>query len=266
MYEYFKGDRKKCSFLYLKPHSSKYSCFKLSLFFVFFFLLDQLKLNSGAWEDPLPLSQTPPVHSFRIRQSQPFSSIRRSRVKAFQNYFTEELSNTQRLEETVYARSISADDNWCNERATDHNISSDAEEDDKKSLSSITSANIRNNHLRSTFYKAKQRLSFDKWRHTNSNNSSHNTSANSMIMQPQHDSSLSPGETTSVGRLSRWFSIRRGSTHQYDFGALRDNERRASSVDLEDNSKKCPLTVNGYKMPLLPEVNFYLIFMFTTLK
>lgn len=158
----------------------------------------------------------------------------------------------------MYARTISADESWCSERATDHDLSSDADDDDKRSISSITSTNTRNSHLRSTFNKARQHLSFDKWRHSNGSNASHNTSASSMIMpSQQHDSTLSPGESTPGGRLSRWFSIRRGSAHHYDFGGAKEGGRdsRASSVEADDKSKQVPLTVNGYKMPLLPEVS-----------
>lgn len=158
----------------------------------------------------------------------------------------------------MYARTVSADESWCSERANDHDLSSDGEDEDKKSISSLTSTNVRNSHLRSTFNKARQHLSFDKWRHSNGSNGSNNTSANSMIMpSQQHESSLSPGESSPAGRLSRWFSIRRGSTHQYDFGGAKDHGRdgRASSVDIDDKSKNLiPLTVNGHMMPLLPEV------------
>lgn len=237
---------------------------------------DEPKLNSGSWEDPLPLSHAT-KHSysftaFAARRTEPFSSIRRGKINTFQyspfaaaaaNGLTVSAAhNRRRLEQTVYARTISADESWCSERNNGHehdHLSSDGEDDDKKSISSITSTSTRNSHLRSTLHKARQHLSFDKWRNSlNSSNS--NSSANTTMMTTHpHESSLSPGESTPGGRLSRWFSIRRGSAHQYDFGGSgggKENGRdsRASSIEADDRTKQIPVTINGHKMPLLPEV------------
>lgn len=85
-----------------------------------------------------------------------------------------------------------------------------------------------------------------------------------MSSQTSHDAT-SPGESP-AGRLSRWFSIRRGSTHQYDVGGKDVRDGRANSVECEDKTfnpqqqqqqQSTPKTTNAdVKMPLLPEV-FY---------
>lgn len=209
------------------------------------------------------------MHTIGSRRSEPFSSVRGTSSNssgghagklginlhlnypfASSNGFAQR-QNRRRLEHTPYARTISVEDSWCSERSSEHDLSSDGEDEDKKSITSITSISLRNSHLRSTLNKAKQHLSFDKWR---SNASGNNTSANSMMMPGQQNEILSPGESTPGGRLSRWFSIRRGSTQQYDFGGKDGRDSRASSCEIEDKAKQVPATVNGHKMPLLPEV------------
>ncbi|XP_066590012.1 rho guanine nucleotide exchange factor 10 isoform X2 [Prorops nasuta] len=87
-------------------------------------------------------------------------------------------------------QSARSEDSWCS--ASDHDLSSDDESE--KSNISIKS----NCQLRNTLHKA--RTLCDKWR-------SQNMRVNS------NDPAESPGNH---GRLSRWFSIRRGSTQQYD--------------------------------------------------
>lgn len=92
-----------------------------------------------------------------------------------------------------------------------------------------------NGQLRNTLNKA--RTLCDKWR------SSGGASANNRLSL---DSSL-PGDTSpqSQGRLSRWFSIRRGNNHQYDI----------ENVDQRTQQ-------NPNKMPQLPEVseiNFFFL-------
>lgn len=166
------------------------------------------------------------------------------------NTLQHNFKNRKRLEHTPSSRTVSSDEGWCSERGgSEHDFSSDGEEEDKKSISSLSSVNIRNSHLRSTLNKAKQHLSFDKWR-----------SASNNSMPSQQPEILSPGESTPGGRLSRWFSIRRGSAHQYDFGASKNSGRdsRASSIESDEKSKQSSnlngTTINGYKMPLLPEV------------
>ncbi|XP_031840329.1 rho guanine nucleotide exchange factor 10-like protein isoform X1 [Nomia melanderi] len=87
-------------------------------------------------------------------------------------------------------QSARSEDSWCS--ASDHDLSSDDESE--KSNISIKS----NCQLRSTLHKA--RTLCDKWRSQN--------------MRVNNTDPLdSPGNH---GRLSRWFSIRRGSTQQYD--------------------------------------------------
>lgn len=64
-------------------------------------------------------------------------------------------------------------------------------------------------------------MSFDKWRNGNNRNS---TGEGNGVMPSQHsqETITTPGESPG-GRLSRWFSIRRGSTHQYEVGGNRNS-------------------------------------------
>ncbi|XP_012244290.1 rho guanine nucleotide exchange factor 10-like protein isoform X2 [Bombus vosnesenskii] len=87
-------------------------------------------------------------------------------------------------------QSARSEDSWCS--ASDHDLSSDDESE--KSNISIKS----NCQLRNTLHKA--RTLCDKWRPQN-------------MRVNNADPLDSPGNH---GRLSRWFSIRRGSTQQYD--------------------------------------------------
>ncbi|XP_020300561.1 rho guanine nucleotide exchange factor 10 isoform X2 [Pseudomyrmex gracilis] len=86
--------------------------------------------------------------------------------------------------------SARSEDSWCS--ASDHDLSSD-DESEKSNISLKSNCQLRN-----TLHKA--RTLCDKWRFQN-------IPANNM------DVMESPGNQ---GRLSRWFSIRRGSTHHYD--------------------------------------------------
>ncbi|XP_046596842.1 rho guanine nucleotide exchange factor 10-like protein isoform X1 [Neodiprion lecontei] len=98
------------------------------------------------------------------------------------------LEATRSTQSTQSARS---EDSWCS--ASDHDLSSDDESE--KSNISIKS----NGQLRNTLHKA--RTLCDKWR-----------SQNLRVNNPPE-----PLESpNNQGRLSRWFSIRRGSTNQYD--------------------------------------------------
>ncbi|CRK89815.1 CLUMA_CG003480, isoform A [Clunio marinus] len=142
----------------------------------------------------------------------------------------------KKLEHTPSARStVSSEDSWCPSEDHDNDdISSYNDEDDNlsdRSTSLISAA--RNSQLRLTFNKAKQHLSFDKWR----NNSS---------TMPSTNSQESPGEPLS--RLSRWFSIRRGS-HQYDLNSSNNSQNRSGSIEKENDEK----FANGKKMPQLQE-------------
>ncbi|XP_055389852.1 uncharacterized protein LOC129618855 [Condylostylus longicornis] len=295
--------------------------------------------------------------------------------------------NHKKLEHTPSARTVnSSDGSWCSERDENDITSEDDDlihEEDELDLDNLsdrsstlsakvtaaiitTAANAqqlqqqqqhhhqpqRNSQLRSTFNKAKQHLSFDKWRTsvggggnnninqtTNSANTSpihlqqqlqqqqqqqqqqlknqdqqqqqsqqqqqtssphsqnsplltgdcggspSSTSSNNSIQTTMptaattthhpHSDTTTPGETPG-GRLSRWFSIRRGSTHQYDIGG-RDGRHSSSSnnsVDTTDTVSLCNFpgtndnrhsenispkgTLNsstslGVKMPQLPE-------------
>lgn len=139
-------------------------------------------------------------------------------------------------------------------------------------MSSLSAGNQRNSQLRSTFNKAKQHLSFDKWRTaaigstTGSASASvaasgqspatesSSSSSNNMILRrasactmasggatgvgpgggSQREDATTPGESPG-GRLSRWFSIRRGSSHQYDVGGRDGRHSTASSFDTPDS-------------------------------
>ncbi|XP_055305474.1 rho guanine nucleotide exchange factor 10-like protein isoform X2 [Sitodiplosis mosellana] len=247
-------------------------------------LLYEPKLNSGAWEDPLPISNAAKsnnnhLHSAGSRRSEPFPALRLSNklntnplssvaaaaaaAASLQNgnytlnTIHQNFKNRKRLEHTPSSRTVSSDEGWCSERGgSEHDFSSDGEDEDKKSINSLTSVNTRNSHLRSTLNKAKQHLSFDKWRSGGTSSNHSNTT-----MPSQQPEILSPGESSPGGRLSRWFSIRRGSAHQYDFGASKNSGRdsRAGSIEPDEKSKQSGTlngtTINGYKMPLLPETD-----------
>ncbi|KAH8354665.1 hypothetical protein KR084_001208 [Drosophila pseudotakahashii] len=150
------------------------------------------------------------------------------------------------------------------------------EEQTSSSVSSLSAGNQRNSQLRSTFNKAKQHLSFDKWRtaatgsatgsasgpgsSSTSTSTENNNAASNMIMRrasactmpstggggggsgsgsgggssAQREEATTPGESPG-GRLSRWFSIRRGSSHQYDVGGRDGRHSTASSFDTPDS-------------------------------
>lgn len=144
----------------------------------------------------------------------------------------------KKLEHTPSARStISSEDSWCPSEDHDNDdISSYNDDDDNLSDRSTSLISVaRNSQLRLTFNKAKQHLSFDKWR---------NSSSSAM---PSTNNQESPGEPLS--RLSRWFSIRRGS-HQYDLNTSTNSSVRSSSLEKDGDEKQ-----NGKKMPQLQEVN-----------
>lgn len=89
-----------------------------------------------------------------------------------------------------------------------------------------------NGQLRSTLSKA--RTLCDKWRGSGGVGSGPRLSLDTALpgdVSPQ-------GGAREQGRLSRWFSIRRGSPHQYV---------------IENNAETLP--TGGNKMPLLPEVD-----------
>lgn len=135
------------------------------------------------------------------------------------NNSTTEINDRRRLEHTPSTRTISSEESWCSEgQNSEREISTDDEEDSDRS---ITSKTARNSQLRSTLNKAKHHLSFDKWRNSSNRNS---TGEGNGIMSSQHSQEITttPGESPS-GRLSRWFSIRRGSAHQYEVAGNRNS-------------------------------------------
>lgn len=183
-------------------------------------------------------------------------------------------NNCRRLEHTPSARTVSSEESWCSEGvASDRELSSDEDDESDRSISSSTP---RNSQLRLTFNKAKQHLSFDKWRsNNNSTNTTITTNNNNLSsLNSSNSSSASSNNTTMpsttvnsespvepFSRLSRWFSMRRGSTHQqYDLGSSRDTrDGRAGSVDHVDNSDSQAAnraaTISSNKMPQLNEVS-----------
>ncbi|KAF2898499.1 hypothetical protein ILUMI_07670 [Ignelater luminosus] len=88
-----------------------------------------------------------------------------------------------------------------------------------------------NGQLRNTLNKA--RTLCDKWRSSGGIGSGHRHSLDGAL-----PGDTSPQNSANQGRLSRWFSIRRGSAHQYDI----------ENPDLPKQSS------SSNKMPLLPEV------------
>lgn len=123
----------------------------------------------------------------RCRSWDDIGSARMETVGQQQRHQHPPLEATRSTQSTQSARS---EDSWCS--ASDHDLSSDDESE--KSNISIKS----NCQLRNTLHKA--RTLCDKWR-------SQNIRLNNA--EPLDSSG-------NQGRLSRWFSIRRGSTHQYD--------------------------------------------------
>ncbi|KAI9588884.1 hypothetical protein GQX74_007053 [Glossina fuscipes] len=201
------------------------------------------------------------------------------------------------------------DDSWCSAERGEHtpteahnkspnpSISSEDEElahEEKangSATSSLSATNQRNSQLRSTFNRAKQHLSFDKWRSPgnvnncaadNSTNSSNNAAGGSGTLtrrastttcsimptahQPSREDITTPGETPG-GRLQRWFSMKRGSSHQYDVGGRDGRQSTSSSIDYSDTvcdgtshmsvtqklTNSAHTTKSAYKMPGVPE-------------
>ncbi|KAF5296367.1 hypothetical protein FQR65_LT10259 [Abscondita terminalis] len=131
------------------------------------------------------------------------------------------LAHTRTLQHSISQRS--SEDSWCS--GSDAELSSE-EESDRSAASSTRT----NGQLRNTLNKA--RTLCDKWRSSGGIGSNNRLSLDGTLA-----SETLPQNSSNQGRLSRWFSIRRGSAHQYD-------------IDNTDASKQSP----NNKMPLLPEV------------
>lgn len=235
------------------------------------FLSDEHKLNSGIWDDlpaPNPTDKAKQQQNNDTRRSDlqnPFITLDQQHNKNINNnhlaskhkapnpkYYntTQNNRNTRRLDHNSSTRTNSSEDSYWSERAaSDNDLSSDGEDESDRS---VTSVNFRNSNLRSTLTKAKHHLSFDKWRGSNSSQSS--TSGN-VSMQSQTEIT-SPGESPG-GRLSRWFSIRRGSANHYDLNGK--DFRATASVEKENKlptaTKNGPTNCTGtIQMPQLTEV------------
>lgn len=174
----------------------------------------------------------------------------------------------KKLEHTPSARTVSSEDSWCSSIGSgrcnsEHNDcfddgSSINEDDDSVSeRSSSFVSTPRNSRLRLTFNKATQHLSLDKWRNSSSNNN-----LNHAISSHSNNSTMPSTTTTtsatnsqessneSLSRLTRWFSMRRGS-NQYDLNGS-NNSGRSSSIEKSfENDDK---SASGKKMPQLQEV------------
>lgn len=110
-------------------------------------------------------------------------------------------------------QSARSEDSWCS--ASDHDLSSDDESE--KSNISIKS----NCQLRNTLHKA--RTLCDRWRFQN---------------MPVNNVDLLESPA-SHGRLSRWFSIRRGSAHHYDVDSSSDTVSLTSPVKSSQMPQLC---------------------------
>lgn len=147
-------------------------------------------------------------------------------------------SQHHRLDRNSSIRTNSSDEScWSEFHTVNHDTSSEGE--DESDLS-VASTSIRNSNLRISLSKAKHRLSFDKWRV--GNNSQSSTTGNVTMHSPTEV----PSPDSPSGRLSRWFSIRRGSSHNYDVGG-KDSRGGSLEKDVKSSEKTS-------KMPQLSEV------------
>lgn len=182
-----------------------------------------------------PINHSSPHHHQQQQQQQ-------------QQIISSDLQLHKKLEHTPSARSnVSSEDSWC--PSEDHDaddISSYNDDEDNLSDRSTSLISTRTNQLRLTFNKAKQHLSLDKWR---------NSSTTSIMPSStnHHNNQESPGEPMS--RLTRWWSMRRGS-HQYDLNSS-NGSNRSGSIE-KDGDEKSTMS-NGKKMPLLQEVKVFKI-------
>lgn len=220
-------------------------------------------MNSGSWEDPLPLPNstvtqptTTTINNSTNRRPDtlnPFTarhSLTNNHLTAYNN-----TSTRRRLEHTPSARTISSEESWCSEGPNSERELSSDDDDDDLSDRSISSSNARNSQLRSTFNKAKHHLSFDKWRNNNKN-SGEGTAIMPIQQQQQNQELNTPGESPG-GRLSRWFSIRRGSAHQYDVGGRNSLDGSDEQIQLQIPQPQTPRVPSGTKMPQLCEVSVF---------
>lgn len=177
------------------------------------------------------------------------------------NHHTTSLKRHRKLEHTPSSRStVSSEDSWCPSE-TDHEVDdiSSCNDDDEtlseRSTSSSLISTTRNSQLRLTFNKAKQHLSFDKWRNSSSFNNHTSSSSATMPSSNAPDSTVEP-----LSRLSRWFSIRRGSNN-YDLNSsssTNNSPNRSGSIEKDHHDDKL---ANGKKMPQLQEVRCTFFFL-----
>ncbi|CAH0554522.1 unnamed protein product [Brassicogethes aeneus] len=166
---------------------------------------DEPRMRAGAWE--VDASGGCDLH----RVAAPLSAVAPASAAAG--------SHNRTLQHTASQRS--SEDSWCS--GSDPDLSSDDE-----SERSAASSSRSNGQLRNTLNKART-----LWR-----GSGGIGSPNRLSLDGTLPGDTSPQHQSNQGKLSRWFSIRRGSSHQYDI----------EGADAQKNAQA------GNKMPQLPEV------------
>lgn len=166
------------------------------------------------------------MHSFFVRKQSLPTHESRIPTSPWDNTTCErriptQINHARTLQHTLSQRS--SEDSWCS--GSDHELSSDEESD-----RSANSSNRSNGQLRNTLHKALTLC--DKLRGGNA------TGNNRLSLDGTLPGDAALQNQTPQGRLSRWFSIRRGSAHQYDI----------------ENAEVPKSPQNTNKMPLLPEV------------
>lgn len=145
-------------------------------------------------------------------------------------------------------------------------------------LSTLISTSQRNSQLRSTLSKARHHLSFEKWRSSSSHSHQYQPTTSPVQQQQQSNQSATPNSQhpqdcnsanhsylsssscnnnnnsscnssnnstpptpneSPGGRLSRWFSIRRGSSHHYDLNGSAGGGGGSGNRDGGGNSGGC---------------------------
>ena len=194
---------------------------------------------------------------------------------------THQKHRTNKLDYRPSTRTVSSGDSCYSDRYVSSDDDNSAEDDldighelddefncsidqNENSLNSSVNSD-KSSTLRQTLSKARYHLSFDKWKNHNQNHSiSHLSSGgvggsggnnnNNIVYSPNNSNTMpattatpstsSPNTTNeSFSRLSRWFSIRRGSVNQYDMRGVNGIEKehnRRNSIDHVDLSSLPP--------------------------
>ncbi|KAJ3642853.1 hypothetical protein Zmor_025602 [Zophobas morio] len=161
------------------------------------------------------------MHAFLARKAEPCAHEPRLRSGTWEETPCEHRVPPRTLQHTISQRS--SEDSWCS--GSDPELSSDGESD----RSATSNSRVNNTQFRNTLNKAKTLC--DKLRASGGIGSNHRLSLDGSLTD------ASSQNQANQGKLSRWFSIRRGSAHHYD-------------IENVDGTKAPPAN----KMPLLPEV------------